>query len=410
MEDPISAEIVDLSSDDDDANGNGSDQDDDVALLTVKPKAKSMKINADDVEAEEELESGGADINMEAKEGFVKELIDGRGLGMLLGAGTSGLVLFHASSCYKDGEPLSDNAWRASLQPGTQVNFIDQFHEGDEFNCLSSAGVLRQAVVVWIGARPAHLFKKIREDENAAATLKRHRTRFIELIKANKFMHVPIVRAKGNITGYLTPDLGLIESDDCGGDKTNMIVFHAQDVFIYRKKPIRPVEEMLPVGLRVYFDARDVLPFRNITYQACNVFAGSWPEVPHPTVLNQGPASRAPCYDLDPGEEVSFYYLDLTMEDKLNASWEKFSKHADEKGTQLRKARTTVDNIEDSIEWQKRYSPFDTVSMKKRPHKRRYHEFKRDDKIVKSEAEAQPETEAVKSEEPAVKREKSQQN
>ena len=71
-------------------------------------------------------------------------------------------------------------------------------------------------------------------------------------------------------------------------------------------------------------DARRVhiADVKNVKYQAIVVLAGSWPSVPHPTLLQGGRGSHAPGYDVP--DSSTFYYLELPLESKLRAKVEKF--------------------------------------------------------------------------------------
>ena len=67
---------------------------------------------------------------------------------------------------------------------------------------------------------------------------------------------------------------------------------------------------------QVIFDARSVEPFRGVHYQACAVFAGNWPPVPHPTLFPGGPGSITPCYETR--RNHTFYYLQLDLPDIMD--------------------------------------------------------------------------------------------
>ena len=76
-----------------------------------------------------------------------------------------------------------------------------------------------------------------------------------------------------------------------------------------------PIDVLLPVGLNISFDARSLRgddPLSSeVPYQACAVFAGSWPKVPHPTLLPGGPGTYAPVYDGENTTDHTFYYLQV---------------------------------------------------------------------------------------------------
>ena len=73
---------------------------------------------------------------------------------------------------------------------------------------------------------------------------------------------------------------------------------------------------------KVIFDARQVEPFRGVTFQACAVFVGTWPAVPHPTALPGGPGSHTPCHELRGGH--TFYYLQLDLPEVLDNRFNQF--------------------------------------------------------------------------------------
>ena len=79
---------------------------------------------------------------------------------------------------------------------------------------------------------------------------------------------------------------------------------------------------LLPVGLSVSVDARrlNMLGVNNLEYQAVNVFAGSWPNTPAPTLLPGGRGSFTQAYEVP--DNHTFYYLELSLEAKLSAKVE----------------------------------------------------------------------------------------
>lgn len=93
-----------------------------------------------------------------------------------------GLVLFHVSSCFINGQEGKAN--RNDLQPGTRIKFMDCLLEGEEFRAVSEEGCLRQAVVLWIGDRPQHLLKKVKCDKHEMQ-LRDHRWTFLDLVGRN---------------------------------------------------------------------------------------------------------------------------------------------------------------------------------------------------------------------------------
>jgi len=124
---------------------------------------------------------------------------------------------------------------------------------------------------------------------------------FLSRIREERCMHVGMVRARGQITGWLTEEIGLLETHDASTSEEGicMVVFHACDLYLFGR-PARSrresVLDMFPPGLRVCFDARAITKFRGVAYQAVVVLAGSWPSVPHPTMFPGGPGSISPCY------------------------------------------------------------------------------------------------------------------
>ena len=64
-----------------------------------------------------------------------------------------GLVLFHLSHVWIDGQQRSASRTRDMLQLGHAVSFYDQTFSGDEFIRLSQEKVLHQAIVVRTGDR-----------------------------------------------------------------------------------------------------------------------------------------------------------------------------------------------------------------------------------------------------------------
>ena len=99
-----------------------------------------------------------------------------------------------------------------------------------------------------------------------------------------------------------------------------VLLASSSDVYMF-KTPValstrkEPIDVLLPVGLNISFDARSVRgddPLSSeVPYQACAVFAGSWPKVPHPTLLPGGPGTYAPVYDGENTTDHTFYYLQV---------------------------------------------------------------------------------------------------
>merc|ERR1712130_1072339 len=150
--------------------------------------------------------------------------------------------------------------------------------------------------------------------------LEEHRKSFMLYLRGEVFLRAALVRVKGEVAGYLTDNMGIIEHKDENDKKIN-VFFHTDDVMIF-KKNIREYNQsaknLLPVGCLVSCDARRVhiSGIKNVEYQAITVLAGFWPLTPHPTLFPGGQGSVAPMYDL-PAGSFTFYYLELALEAKL---------------------------------------------------------------------------------------------
>ena len=261
---------------------------------------------------------GTGSINAKEKSGFVKEYIETEGLAMILSK-EYGLILFHLDSVWIEGEKYDASKTRTKMPPGTEVKFYDKTYQGAEYKELSEDQVIHQAVAVWTGERPDHLLKKI-QDEEYKKKLEEHRKSFMLYLRGEVFLRAAMVRVKGEVAGYLTDNMGIIEHKDESDKKIN-IFFHTDDVMIF-KKNIREYNQnaktLLPVGCLVSCDARRVhiSGIKNVEYQAITVLAGFWPLTPHPTLFPGGQGSQAPMYDL-PAGTFTFYYLELALEAKL---------------------------------------------------------------------------------------------
>ena len=113
----------------------------------------------------------------------------------------SGLALFHLRDFYRDGAKPTDPISREDLPPGSYVSFLDAFHEHDDYRVVSREGFLRQARAVWTGPRPHHLLRGLTEDEGceAADSLAEDRGRFVDLVRGERFLPLPLVRARGQV-------------------------------------------------------------------------------------------------------------------------------------------------------------------------------------------------------------------
>jgi len=261
-------------------------------------------------------------VNIVEKRGRLEEYIELEGLGMIF-SDEHGLVLFHLSQVWLDGQQLSPARTRQRLQPGAQVSFYDQTMAGEEFSRLSTDNILHQALVVWTGERPSHLMRNI--DQNGALyaeELGKQREMFMTYVNGEVFLPCHLVRVKGVVVGYITNRLGIIECEDANGRKVN-VFFHVEDVLIF-KTPLVKWEQkyhcspgsLLPVGLTVSLDARsiEVAGVDNLQYQAILVLAGSWPPA-LPVLLPGGPGSYSQAFDVP--HNSTFYYLELCLEAKL---------------------------------------------------------------------------------------------
>ena len=175
-----------------------------------------------------------------------------------------------------------------------------------------------QAVAVWSGDRPKHLLKEVGKEEYRR-DLEEQRKGFMLYIRGEVFLSAALVRVKCEVAGYLSDSLGVMEHKTFEGTKVN-IFFHAEDVKIFKKDLRsygRQMKQVLPVGCLVSCDARKVYisELKKVEYQAMLVLAGSWPSVPHPTLLPGGRGSVAPIYDIPAGH--TFYYLELALDSKL---------------------------------------------------------------------------------------------
>jgi len=331
VDDGLSGEEIQLSSDEEGDPG-------DVALLCLKrptPVEKTIEC-LEILDSDEEfpvclVENEKNDhINIEEKKGFIKEYIETEGLGVIFSR-TFGLVLFHLTNVWVNGQRLSLSRTRELLKIGSQVSFYDQSFRGEEFSILSSEGIFHQAVVVWTGDRPAHLMKKVDNlGEDYIEALENSRKTFMLYLKGEVFLRCALVRVKGKVVGYLNNQLGILECMDQSQEKFQ-VFFSTDDVLIF-KKPLRmfedaydtPATRLLPVGLNVSVDARTVRiqGAPEVRYQAMCVLAGSWPSSPYPTLLPGGKGSYSEALEMPP--EGTFYYLELALEAKLERKLQNF--------------------------------------------------------------------------------------
>merc|ERR1712012_1064517 len=296
--------------------------DDECALIVLKrPPVTERTVEEVEVMEDDDITmcgEGTGSINAKEKNGYVKEYIETEGLAMILSK-EYGLILFHLDSVWLEGEKYDASKTRTKMPPGTEVKFYDKTYQGAEYKELSEDQVIHQAVAVWTGERPDHLLKKI-QDEEYRKKLEEHRKSFMLYLRGEVFLRAALVRVKGEVAGYLTDNMGIIEHKDENDKKIN-IFFHTDDVMIF-KKNIREYNQnaktLLPVGCLVSCDARRVhiSGIKNVEYQAITVLAGFWPLTPHPTLFPGGQGSQAPMYDL-PAGTFTFNFLELALEAKL---------------------------------------------------------------------------------------------
>jgi len=323
----FSEEEIELSSDEEEPAPT------DVSLLCLKrPVLTETTVECLDIlDSDEEfpvclVESVKNDhVNIEEKRGYIKEYIEVEGSGIIF-SHTFGLVLFHLSNVWVNGDKLSPSRTRDILKIGTPLSFYDQSFRGEEYSALSSDGILHQAVVAWTGERPSHLMKMV---DNMGLgymeDLSKSRKTFMLYLRGEVFLRCALVRVKGTVVGYINEQIGVVECTGENREKVN-VFFHTEDVVIYRK-PLRVYEEtydtpatkLLPVGLNISVDARSVhIPgVKNLPYQAVCVLAGSWPTSPYPTLLPGGEGSYSQAFDISSEQKDTFYYLELALEAKL---------------------------------------------------------------------------------------------
>jgi len=314
-------EEIELSSDEE-------NEDDDVALVVMKRPCMSSRtvdmLELGDDEEEGVVVASGEGmkgVNMKEREGLVKEYIETEGLGVLFSQ-DFGLVLFHLENVWIDGKQHTPGRTREALEVGEDVVFLDMAYEGEEYKELSSDGIIHQALAVWVGERPDHLLKKVYED-GYRSKLEEHRKSFMLYLRGEVFLRAALVRVKGELSGYLTDNIGIVDYED-ENYKKHHVFFHVDDVKLFKKdmKEYRKAsKQLLPVGVLLSVDARRVhiSGIKNIEYQAVNIIVGPWPSTPHPTLLPGGQGSVAPNYKehMPKDRTYTFYYLELALEAKL---------------------------------------------------------------------------------------------
>ena len=118
--------------------------------------------------------------------------------------------------------------------------------------------------------------------------------------------------------------------------------------------------------------------------QVIAIFAGTWPSVPHPTLLPGGPGSVCDIYEFSgDAKKMTFYYLNLKLAENQDEDWNEFAAQSDRRGVALMEVGDVVEDAESFYRWQKRFAPFKVqqrqhTGYKKHHDKTNYHEFKRE--------------------------------
>lgn len=471
------AEVIDLSSSDEEDNGGGgggggydefrynaydhnvyelpaprgaADSDshhEEIQLLRVLPKSKSRLLpplpedtgidvtydssemftaaSVTDYGHERPPDVEAWSLDSGVKQGYVKEYVEKNGMGMIFSI-ECGLILFNDKQFYSG--PDGGSAPAGTIGAGSHVSFV--CYQIQSTRCrgwVTEDGFMRQAAAVWepkLGNNHAgqNLLRAVTSDQHKAE-LKKDFEGFLSHIKENRFLPIALVRARGQIVGYLNHKIGIIETED--GRRPNCrVLFHSSDVYLF-KNPVAlsgrrdPIDVLLPVGLKISFDARSIRgddPMSSdVPYQACAVFAGTWPKVPHPTLLPGGPGSYAPVYDGENTQDYTFYYLQLGLTANLDKKWRTFkdsfwtpaaaNNHNGHRFNFVR-SQVAIRSGRDFAAWKTQYSPYPVQSKPRpppggggpdRPRKfENHHKFKRnppkETPVVKQEAEAEKDT------------------
>jgi len=384
-------DVIDLSDDEDEDWGHHNDDDDDVTLVCLK-RPPPVVLQEKDVECVDILDSDEEfpvcvqppqpvdTVNIEEKSGYIKEYIENEGLGVVHSQ-EHGLVLFHLDNVWINGEKKDPVEARSSLRIGTPINYYEKAFEGDQYKALCKDAVICQAVVLWKGLRPKHLMKQIDSfTQEHWNSLDEHRKTFLLYVRGEVFTPMAFCRVRGQVEGYLNEDIGLIKVED-ENKKVERVFFTSQDVIIYKKgieQLQMPVYEALPVGLHVYVDARKCHIVRGceLRYQAVTVFAGTWPRVPHPTLLPGGFGSFAPKFNLpESRDKNTFYYMELGLEPKLQKKVNQVKYLLEETGTlQLEWTGVRMINSKNDLEaWREYFDPY-YGRKPQRPQNNRRHE------------------------------------
>lgn len=317
-------DIVDLSGDEEIIENT------DISLMCMKrpPPIQIPNIECVDIlDSDEEFpvvlktDEKKDSVNIEEKKGYVKEYIENEGLG-ILHSEEHGLVLFHLDSVWTQGDIKENKFTKERLPLGSNVYYYEKAFDGPDYKILCREEVICQAVAVWTGTRPKHLMKFLDKfTDHDWARLEEQRRTFLLYIKGEVFTPVSFVRLRGRVHGYLNEELGLVQVQD-EDNKSKSVFFHLTDVRIY-KRTLKQLNshphEALPVGIHVYVDAKRCHVYQGceIKYQAISVFTGTWPLVPHPTLLPGGPGTYAPKFNVPEDQKYTFYYLELALESIL---------------------------------------------------------------------------------------------
>jgi len=333
------------------------------------------------------------------KQGYVKEYVEKNGLGMIFSQ-ESGLILFSDKHVYSgpDGKRLGLYG-SSNIGAGSTVSFV--CYQVASTKCrgfVTEDGFMRQAAAVWEPKEGENspsqaLLREVNSDSHKKE-LKTDFNAFISHIKGNRFLPIALVRARGRICGYLNHKIGIIETED-GRNPNCRVLFHSSDVYLF-KTPValssrrEPIDVLLPVGLNVSFDARSLRAddpmTADVPYQACAVFAGSWPKVPHPTLLPGGPGTYAPVYDGENTNDHTFYYLQLGLTENLDKKWRTFKESfsPDNQGRfRFVPTQVAIRSGKDHMAWKTQYSPIPVQNFKRDnrnrgPQKKEnHHKFKK---------------------------------
>ena len=114
------------------------------------------------------------------------------------------------------------------------------------------------------------------------------------------------------------------------------------------------------IGLKVCFDGIKVkdqpcFHLNLIKYQACGVFAGTWPLVPPPTAFPRCPGSN---FSPDFQGNQTFYYLNTDLAWTLDIQLRRFVDEPKILNLRSRlQSYITINNKHDYFEWKNKYAP-----------------------------------------------------